>query len=271
MLYINKITCAAAVGAAPFVLLGCSQGSEQQAAHRSYERGQTDRNGAKAEDLQSTKAVKGIIGDCLYENHCDRQGRCTPDGGADPDRDKEFIGKLFTLAKKEVAEALGGGGPGTKAATDALTRWQYGDAVPGPLASAIDKMCNAQHHDKAFWGPADLAKIKALKMGPAIRAIKKIIDNTLAQAGLPSDRKEVEEAFDYIGEGLNAASPGLAERALLKWKFGDKVPELAGKLLQRFIAMKLQERHSQNSQQHSQNSQKHSQNNQMRDSYYDHM
>lgn len=242
MLYINKITCAAAVGAAPFVLLGCSPGSEQEAAHRRYEGGQTDQNGAKADDLPSTKAVKGLLGDCLYENHCDRRGRCSPDGGAAPDRDGPFIHKLFTLAKKEVAERLGGGPQGTKAATDALTSWQFGDPVPAPLASAVDKICNAEHHELAHWGPADLAKIKALKMGPAIKHIKKIIDNTLSQAGLPSDKKDVEEAFDYIGNGLNKASPGLAERALLKWKFGDNVPELAGKLLQRFIAMKLQER-----------------------------
>ena len=146
------------------------------------------------------------------------------------------------LAKKEVAEALGGGGPGTKAANDALTSWQFGDAVPGPLASAIDKMCKAQHHPNAQWGPDDLAKIKAIKMAPAIHAVKKVIEGALQSAGLDSDRKAVDEAFNAIGNGLNAESPGLADRALLAWRFRDDIPPLAVKLLRQWIQKKLQMR-----------------------------
>lgn len=263
MLYINKITCAAAVGAAPFVLLGCQEPSADQRARNQHLNGLLDENGADPQnDPDSTVALKAALGTCLYENYCDRQGRCTPDDGKSIRKDVQYIEKAFQATRKEVIHALGGGPEGRKQADDILGSWKTGQPVPDAALEAIDNICKGTlREDAPHWGVNDRAKAKAIVQTPALLALEKATKGALGQAGLDTSKMATQKAFEFV---YNELGPKLADEALRRWRHGDRLPPQAVKALEKYIKMMQHQKHSQNSQQHSQNSQQHNQNNGMR-------
>jgi len=203
----------------------------------------------------------GLIGDCLYKNYCaeDKRKGCSPDNGKNVKRDTDFIGKMFMMVQKEVRDALGGGAEGAKAAKDIFGSWSPGDDVPGPALKAVNHICNAKHvPGTSYWGPEDLAKIKAIQQYPARAALGKAILSNLRNADLPFDDKDIGQwssggpnlgAAGYIGEQLDASfGSGFTDRVLSNWKHGEDLPGPAVQLLMRWIQMKLAERQQQHSQ-----------------------
>lgn len=226
MLVINKLTCAAAVAAAPFVLFGCSSKTEGGGGDQNGDGGvTTDENGIPSDAAASTKALASILGNGLYRNY----ENCPPEDG----RNATFIGKALGAVVAYTKQAVGN----DTLVDQILAEWKNGDPVPGPAADAINSIVGKKvvegddvqddliTLDDSIWDADCKAKAAQIVSQPAVDAISGYIKSELKKAGLPCDDAAVQAAFSAAAAAIDAlAGEGTVARVAAGWSCGQDVP-----------------------------------------------